>query len=226
MAFSRTAPRYEITYLRRRPKLGERVASPAPAAAPSLSLGRPAQQGPKVALAPVQRVAGRAILSADAPTVTLDRRQSAIGSLAFDLFGADAGGGALSCAWELVEGEAGLVSAALNVRVSPQFGRRPIVQLRKGQLVVGLRHVRRLRRLLLLMGGLDESNATRLVGELHDEGTVESSHTAIAPVVAALAVYQVDGELVIRREDFGFPSAEAAAAAYGFALTWLPPVQR
>jgi len=223
MAFSRTAPRHEITYLRRRPKMGERVAPP-PAAPPSLSLGRPAQQGPKVALAPVQRVAGRAILSADAPTVTLDRRQSAIGSLAFDLFGA--GDAALSCAWELVEGEAGLVSAALNVRVSPQFGRRPIVQLRKDQLVVGLRHVRRLRRLLLLVSGLDESKATRLVGELHDEGTIESSHTAIAPVVAALAVYQVDGELVIRREDFGFPSAEAAAAAYGFALTWLPPVQR
>ncbi|MEA2187400.1 MAG: hypothetical protein QOK16_2411, partial [Solirubrobacteraceae bacterium] len=50
--------------------------------------------------------------------------------------------------------------------------------------------------------------------------------TAIAPVVAAIAVYQVDGELVIRRENFGFPSAEAAAAAYGFSLTWLPPVRR
>jgi hypothetical protein len=222
MAFSRTAPRHEITYLRRRPKMGETVAPPPPAAPPSLSLGRPAQQGTKVAIAPVQRVAGRAILSADAPTVTLNRRQSAIGSLAYDPFG----GGALSCAWELVEGEAGLVSAALDVRVSPEFGRRPIVQLRKDQLVVGLRHVRRLRRLLLLLSGLDESKATRLVGELHDEGTVESSHSAIAPVVAALAVYQVDGELVIRREDFGFPSTEAAADAYGFSLNWLPPVHR
>jgi len=223
MAFSRTAPRHEITYLRRRPKMGERVAAPPAAAPPSLSLGRPAQQGPKVALAPVQRVAGRAILSADAPTVTLDRRQSAIGSLALDLFG---GGGALSCAWELVEGEAGLVSAALDVRVSPEFGHRPIVQLRRDSLIVGLRHVRRLRRLLLLLSGLDESKPTRLVGELHDESTIESQHTANAPVLAALAVYQVDGELVVRREDFGFPSAEAAAAAYGFSLNWLPPVNR
>ena len=203
--------------------MGETVAPPPPAAPPSLSLGRPAQQGPKVAIAPVQRVAGRAILSADAPTVTLDRRQSAIGSLAFDLFG---GGGALSCAWELVEGEAGLVSAALDVCVSPEFGRRSIVQLRKDQLVVGLRHVRRLRRLLLLLSGLDESKASRLAGELHDEGSVESSHNAIAPVVAALALYQVDGELVIRREDFGFASTEAAADAYGFSLNWLPPVHR
>lgn len=180
---------------------------------------------PKVVATPaVRRVDGRAILSDDARTVTLDRRQSAIGSLALRLFGG--GEGALSCAWELVDGEAGLVSAALDVRVSPEFGRRPIVQLRKEQLIVGLRHVRRLRRLLLLASGLDESRATRLVGELHDDSTVESPHTGIAPVVAALAVYQVDGELVIRREDFGFPSAEGAAAAYGFSLTWLPPVNR
>lgn len=224
MAFSRTAPRHEITYLRRRPKVGERLAAPPPPASSSLSLGRAAERGPKVATAPVRRVDGRAILSADSPTVTLDRRQSAIGSLAIDLFGG--AGGALSCAWELVDGEAGLVSAALDVRGSPEFGRRPIVQLRKEQLVVGLRHVRRLRRLLLLASGLDGSRPTRLVAALHDEGTVESPHTAIAAVVAALAIYQVDGELVVRRENFGFPSTEAAAAAYGFSLTWLPPVNR
>ncbi|MEA2235000.1 MAG: hypothetical protein QOD83_4816 [Solirubrobacteraceae bacterium] len=224
MAFSRTAPRHEITYLRRRPKVGERRATPPARTSSSLSLAGAAQQGPKIAVAPVRRVAGRAMLSADAPTVTLNRRQSAIGSLAFDLF--DGAGGALSCAWELVEGEAGLVSAALDVRVSPEFGRRPIVQSNKEQLIVGLRHVRRLRRLLLLASGLDGSKPARLVGELHDGGTVESPYTAIAPVVAAIAVYQVDGELVIRRENFGFPSAEAAAAAYGFSLTWLPPVRR
>ena len=226
MAFSRTAPRHEITYLRRRPKVGEMPAAPAPAprATSSLSLGRSAQQAPKVAMAPVRRVDGRAILGADAPTVTLDRRQSAIGSLALALFGG--AGGTLSCAWELVDGDAGLLSAALDVLVSPQFGRRPIVQLHRRQLIVGLRHVRRLRRLLILASDLDESRPTRLVGELHDEGTVESPHTAVAPVVAALAVYQVDGELVIRRENSGFPSEEAAASAYGFSLTWLPPVQR
>jgi hypothetical protein len=226
MAFSRSAPRHEITYLRRRPKLGERLAAPPPPARPSrsLSLGPAARHEPKLATSPVRRVAARAILSADAPTVTLDRRQSAIGSLALQLFGG--GGEALSCAWELVDGEAGLVSAALDVEVSPQFGHRPIVQLRKDRLVVGLRHVRRLRRLLLLASGLDESKPTRLVGELHGGGTVESAQTAIAPVVAALAVYQVDGELVIRREGFGFPSVEAAASAYGFSPTWLPPVNR
>jgi hypothetical protein len=42
----------------------------------------------------------------------------------------------------------------------------------------------------------------------------------------ALAVYGVDGELVIRLEDAPFASVEEAAAAYGFTPTWQPPVHR
>jgi len=225
MAFSRTAPRHEITYLRRRPKVGEKPPAPATGAgakapAPSLSLKRDTQ--PKLPAAKVKRVEGRAILTADAPTVSLTRLQSAVGSLAFDV----AGAGELACAWELADGEAGLVSAAADVLVSPQFGRRAIVQLYKDRLVVGLRHVRELRRLLLLASGLQSEKPSRVVGELHGGATIESAHTAVAAVVVALALYQVDGELVVRREDFGFDTSEAAAAAYGFSLTWLPPVQR
>jgi len=223
MAFSRTAPRHEITYLRRRPKVGEKppAARPSGAAAPSLSLRRAGAE-PKVPAANVRRAEGRAILSPDAPTVTLNRFQSAVGSLAFEVIG----GGELSCAWELVDAEAGLVSAAADVRVSPLFGRRAIVQLYKGRIVVGLRHARALRRLLLLATSLDEAKPSRIVGALHGGATVESAHKGLAPVVVALAIYQVDGELVIRREDSGFQSDEAAATAYGFSLTWLPPVER
>jgi hypothetical protein len=220
MAFSRTAPRHDITYLRRRPKVGEAPAAPPVSAGPSLSLSRtpePAKQA-----APVPRARGRAMLSASAPTVTLDRRQSAIGALVFALVGS----GELSAAWELMSGEAGLVSAATGVRVSPEFGRRPIVQLRDNAIIVGLRHVRRLRRLLLIAGGLDQAAPSRLIGDLYDGGTLESTHAAEKRVVAALAIYQVDGELVVRLEDAGFASAEKAAAAYGFSVTWQPPVQR
>src|SRR5215213_10554774 len=148
MAFSRTASRHELGYLRRVPKLGETPAAPPPAKGPALSLRHPSRPGQRGPVA--RRAQGRAILSRDAPTVTLDRRQSAIGSLAFELVGS----GALSCAWELGDGEAGLVSKASGVLVSPEFGRRPIVQLVERSLVVGLRHVRQLRRLLLLGGGL------------------------------------------------------------------------
>lgn len=221
MAFSRTAPRHEIAYLRRVPKVGEARAAPAPAAGPSLALGRTAQ--PAVAEIAVRRVRGRTQLRRDAPAATLDRRQSAIGSLAFELVG----DGELSCCWELVGGDAGLVSRATDVLVSPEFGRRPIVQLVERSVVVGLRHVRRLRRLLLLVGG-ERANATpaRLVGELVDGSTVESAHAAVQGVTAALAIYHVAGELVIRREDAPFRSLEEAAAAYGMATSWLPPVTR
>lgn len=227
MTFSRTAPRHEIAYLRRRPKVGDQAAAPEPAAGPSLSLSRSLereapQAGGQDAGPSVRRARGRAILTRDTPVVTLDRRQSAIGSLAFDLVG----GGALSCAWELDGGEAGLVSEALGVRVSPEFGRRPIVQLVDARLVVGLRHVRELRRLLVLAGGLPESPPGRLIGDLLDGSTVESAHAGPRPVIAALALYQVAGELVIRREDEGFDGVEKAASAYGFSLTWLPPVER
>jgi hypothetical protein len=224
MAFSRTAPRHEISYLRRVPKVGETPApAPAPrAAGPSLSLGGRASESSRSAPA-ARRAQGRTVLSRDAPAVTLDRRQSAIGSLAFEL----AGSGELSCAWELVDdGDAGLVSRATGVAVSPEFGRRPIVQLVDRRIIVGLRHVRKLRRLLLLAGGLPNTSPSRLVGDLHGGGTIESPHTGVEQVTAALAIYQVDGELVVRREDAPFGSLEKAAAAYGFSLTWLPPLER
>lgn len=220
MAFSRTAPRHELTYLRRRPKAGEAPVAAPRAAPPSLSLGHAPQHDDRAV--PIRRAAGRTVLSRDAPAVTLDRRQSAIGSLAFELVG----GGELSCAWELVGGDAGLVSDASDVRVSPMFGRRPIVQLLDRRLVVGLRHVRRLRRLLVLGEAPADTQALRVVGDLLDGAMIESAHTATERAFVTLAVYQVDGELVIRREDTGFASVEKAATAYGFTPSWLPPLER
>jgi hypothetical protein len=171
---------------------------------------------------PTKRVQGRVLLTADVPTATLDRRQSAIGSLTFEI----AGPGAVAAIWELQDGSAGVVDDADNVRVSPEFGRRPIVEYTQGRIIVGLRHVRELRRLLILMRGFRGNDAQRLLATLHDDSTFESSHTGVGPYVAALAVYNVDGELVIRREGAGFDSSETIADAYGFSLTWLPPVVR
>jgi hypothetical protein len=76
------------------------------------------------------------------------------------------------------------------------------------------------------MNGFRAKDPQRLVGTLHDEATFETAHTGVGPYVAALAIYQVDGELVVRREGFGFDSNDTIAAAYGFTRTWLPPVHR
>ena len=226
MTLDRTASRASLTYLRRRPKVGETPppsAEPEVPAGPSLSLGR----APKPVAEPVgtgvRRVRGRTLLTADTPTATLDRRQSAIGSVAFEI----AGPGAVGALWELQDGSVGHIEASVGTTTSPEFGRRPIVELTRGKVVVGLRHVRELRRLLILVSGFRGNDPQRLLMTLHDDSTLESTHVSTSgPVVVALAIYQVDGELVIRREDFGFDSGETAGREYGFIISWLPPVQR
>lgn len=205
--------------------------TPAPAAAPaptpaapstSLSVGRAAPPPPPRIPEP-KRVDGRILLTADARTVTLDRRQSAIGSLVFEI----AGPGAVGAVWELNDGLTGLVDASVGTVVSPEYGRRPIVELTRQQIVIGLRHVQELRRVLILVSGFRGNDPQRLVAALHDGHTIESAHASTSgPFVVALALYHVDGELVIRREDEGFDSGESAAQAYGFSITWLPPVRR
>lgn len=193
-----------------------------PSTGPSLVLRRPAAK-PERSLPEAKRVHGRVLLTAESPTVTLDRRQSAIGSLAFELTGS----GEVSAVWELTDGTTGMVDAASNVTTSPEYGRRPIVELTGHRVLIGLRQVRQLRRLLILLSRFEGTAPERLIMDLHDESTLETSHTSPdQPVVAALAIYQVDGELVIRREGASFDSVDGAAAAYGLTVNWLPPVRR
>ncbi|GAB2935117.1 hypothetical protein GCM10027047_34480 [Rhodococcus aerolatus] len=227
----RTVARPDLGYLRRRPHRGEQpraAASPAPAAGGGLSLrrgdGTPAGVAtPRAAPAiPTARAHGRTVLAPELPTVTLDRRQSAIGTLAFDV----APHGRLNGVWELVDGTSGVVSDG-GTGTSPEFGRRSLVELSRGRLLVGLRHVHRLRRLLVVLTDLDpQGSRTTALATLHDGATVESLHQGSVAAIASLALYQVDGELVVRREGFGFPSLAEAAAAYGFAASWTPPLHR
>lgn len=201
---------------------------PVPAGAPATSSGSSlsAALGSKkksAATSPVKRVDGRVLLTAANPTVTLDRRQSAIGSLTFEI----AGPGAVAAVWELQDKTVGLVDAAVGTVTSPEFGRRPIVELTHHRIVIGLRHVHELRRLLILVSGFRGNDPQRLLMTLHDDSTVETTHVSTSgPVVVGLALYQVDGELVLRREDFGFDSGETAGREYGMHVTWLPPVSR
>lgn len=155
--------------------------------------------------------------------VALSRLQSAVGSLAIDVRPA----GTLSCIWELTDGTSGIVSEWTGVRASPEFGKRPLVQLRKGQLLVGLRHISQLRRMLVVLSGpVPDTAPQSVVLSLHDGATIESAHTGTTQAIVTLAAYQVDGELVIRREARSLESVRAAAEAYGFAADWTPPPAR
>lgn len=219
----RTVARPDLGYLRRRPQHGETppvAAAPAATGSLALALGPPAAPAALPAQRPVPRVRGRSILKSDARWVSLDRRQSAIGSLAFDVTPR----GQLNGVWELVDGTAGTVSESGGITISPEFGRRSLVQLRKGRLLVGLRHVQQLRRLLVVVTGLGpDAGAVRTIAALYGGATIESAHESDRPAVASLALYHVGGELVVRREGSGFASLAEASAAYGFAATWTPP---
>ena len=99
-------------------------------------------------------------------------------------------------------------------------------ELTRGRLVVGLRHVQQLRRLLVVLTELDpQGSRSSTVASLHDGGTVESSHEGPGAALVPLALYQVDGELVVRREGYAFPSLADAAGAYGFTPSWTPPLR-
>lgn len=238
MPLNRTAPRLDLPYLRRHPKRDESVpetATTRAAAAPSLSLTPPAATAPAPARPaspaqaahptrqrsrPVARVTGRTILTNESRVVTLNRRQSAIGSLVIDTRPS----GTVSCIWELVDGTAGIVSETTGIEASPEFGKRALVQLRRGQLIVGLRHVHQLRRLLLVVPGpVPADRPLTVVLSLHDGFTIESAHAGPAPATVAVAAYQMGGELVVRREDRGLSALSEAAGAFGFAATWTPP---
>jgi len=155
--------------------------------------------------------------------VTMSRLQSAVGSLTIDARPA----GTISCVWELADGTSGIISEWSGVRASPEFGKRPLIQLRKGQLLVGLKHISQLRRLLVVVSGpVPDSAPLSVVLSVHDGATIESAHTGTTQAIVAVAGYQVGGELVIRREARSLPSISDAAEAYGFAADWTPPPAR
>jgi hypothetical protein len=185
-------------YLRRRPR------------------ARPAPRPPSVP--PAGRLEGSLLLTDAVPEVTLDRRQSSIGSLVLEI----AGQGEIGVAWELQDTRTGLVSPLEGQLVSPELGRRPIVEHRQGTIVVGLRHVLQLRRLVVFVEGPESRHPYRVVASVNDGSTVEASFARTAPVIAALAFYQVDGELIVRREGFDFETRADVAEAYGFAISWIP----
>ena len=185
-------------YLRRRPRARAAVRPPA--------------------VPPARGLDGSLLLTEAVPEVTLDRRQSSIGSLVLEI----AGQGEIGVAWELQDTRTGLVSPLEGQLVSPEFGRRPIVEHRQGVVVVGLRHVLELRRLVVLVEGPESRHPYRVVASVNDGSTVEASFARTAPVISTLAIYQVEGRLLVRREGFDFASRADVAEAYGFAVSWIP----
>lgn len=200
--------------------------SPAPAAAPA---GRRA-----VELPPPLRVAaaGRLALTRHAPTVTLTRVQSGVGTLMIEAARSDELADLrVGAAYELTSGVASTVELSSDRRTAPLQSRRPVIVAshdRYERLAIDLRQVRELRRVAVYV--FSDSNSTltwggTLVVHTAAGARVEIPLDDIAPghAAVALSMYQVGGELVLRSERHGnLPSVREACRAFGFdAISWL-----
>lgn len=143
-----TKTRMDVPYLRRRLKKGELPpGGTAATASTSLKLGGSSNTVASSPSQPVSRipdlpsVEGKVILSLEEPAVRLSRAQSAIGSVVIN--------GAEAFAWEGLDGFGGLVLVDGTESTAPMFANRKLVEFHKGNLVLGLRHFKNLRRLIV-----------------------------------------------------------------------------
>lgn len=188
-------------FLRRRPPRRPTVAV-APVTT-TLSLGSPAapEQTHQEPATPygIPRAQTAAHLDAAHPMLALTRLQSAIGSLRVVINGPATGCDVL---WELADLRRGSLD-----RAPLDAGRRPLVSPdRTPGFVLGLRHARGLRRVVFWFPAA-ESVSIMLV----DDTVIRCD-----PGMRALAVYQLDGELVLRFDDETYASIDSVRTAYGF----------
>lgn len=143
-----TTIRTDIPYLRRRVKRGSVPEPSTKSVSLNLSRGDDAPAtGPQPVLPasnripPLPVVDGKVVLTLNEPVVALDRKQSAIGSMVIS--------GAEAFAWEANDGFGNLVLKEHDESTAPMFGNRRLAEFHKGEVVVGLRHFRNLRRLIV-----------------------------------------------------------------------------
>lgn len=212
--------------------------SASPVAAPSL----PARPRPSAATGDLvlgytpDRLApgGRASLTDDRPTLTLDRLQSGIGVLTVRAAVSEhIGDLRLAAAYRLTTGESSVLDEARGLTVAPVGTSRYVVVAARDNgdvLRLDLRQVRRLERLVVL--AFSPSGATlrwggALLVETADGGRVDVGldREPASGVLVALSITQVAGELVLRAEDeLVHGTFRDAALAYGFTtITWVDP---
>ncbi len=197
---------------------------------------RAAPQKPSAPGPPVRRMgAGQdAILTPNAPTVTLTRVQSGVGSLTVEAACSPAIGDLrLGCAYQLTSGATSVVQHVTGLRTAPHQGSRPLLLAQRGQfekLTADLVQVRDLERLAVY--AFSESGRELAWGGTLVVTTLGGSRVEV-PLVASpssgvmvlLTAYQVDGELVLRAEvQEPAPSIQEACARFGYdRITWLDP---
>jgi hypothetical protein len=205
----------------------------------SLDLTDPVPSEPKTSPAPSRvRTIARArsgthtILTPKAPTVTLTRLQTGVGTLTFEAVCSDAVGDLrLGYAYQLRSGETSALPRADGSRFAPRNSTRPVIygqRDRYERITVDLRQCREIERLIIY--GYSESGAelrwggalvVTAFGQTKIELPLDGSLSAGVGVF--LSLYNVRGEFVLRSEmEIVSGSVREACRAYGFdRITWL-----
>ncbi len=177
---------------------------------------------------------GRASLTDDRPTLTLDRLQSGIGVLTVRAAVSEhIGDLRLAAAYRLATGESSVLDEARGLSVAPVGTSRYVVVAARDHgdvLRLDLRQVRRLERLVVL--AFSPSGETLRWGGALLVETADGARVDVAldrepasGVLVALSITQVAGELVLRAEDeLVHGTFRDACLAYGFtSITWVDP---
>lgn len=177
---------------------------------------------------------GRLLLAptgSSGPTVTLTRVASGIGTLSCEAaVSPEVGDVLLSCAFKFSSGLTSLLQRDGNSRQAPHDSRTPALIAGRDQfsrVLVDLRQVRDLERLVLIVHSASRSPlawAGTVVVTDHTGDRIEVPLNGLGESVAgaAVSIYQVDGELVLRSELVPAASVREAAVAFGFDdITWL-----
>lgn len=189
------------------------LAAPAPAPAtltvlaspaPPTAVTPPPARGAALLLVPPRGVTGVVTLDPDDPVARMDALQSGIGALVVR--------GAERVAWEDVQERTGVIGPGDSSTGDdmPLRGNRSLVRPLGGDVIVTLRHVRRLRRLLI---DAPANTATMLLP--YRSGSIRA---ADASNRLRLSVVVVDGRLEARVE-YGLPDQWGAALQ---AMGWSP----
>jgi len=206
MTANLTKPRPDIVYLRRRLKVGEKLPTGPVETQTTNSLSLTPPTGPvEVKLPTVPAATENTVLTAQKPAVRLNRRQSAVGSLAL--------ANVSYVAWELLDGSTGFLYStampsnaadvvnyktgetrpALPEIVPASFKNRPVVEFHRGMLVIGLRSLKSIKRII----------AVPLEGKNIEAATLNGTSVTL-PYLANEVMYMsvVESCLEIRAEKF------------------------
>ncbi|NNH08662.1 hypothetical protein HLB10_16445, partial [Cellulomonas fimi] len=174
---------------------------------------------------------GRATLTDDRPTLTLDRLQSGVGVLTLRTAVSDhVGDLRLAAAYTLTTGESSVLDPARGLTSGPVGAARPVLVAGADVVRVDLRRVRSLERLVVLAysaSGAELRWGGALLVETAGGARVDVplDREPAAGVLVALSVTAVAGELVLRAEDeLVHGAVRDACQAYGFGrITWVDP---